>query len=863
MAEVKGMAQAPVAESGSNGFFDKVADVADFLFATKSLGRLFTGQGSWGDLGAVGLTAASFFIPPFKLLKFTPEALRAVTTAADEVVGSAASQAAKNAAIRTAENAKYLIDNPDVHRKLLYEAETKADNNLNKLSSLSSEANHYIENGDVPYEILGPKAYPDNVSAAVGEKPSTPMPRRAEEVGLEEYVDPSTGEIAKRRGISDAVQEEGVYEPNQYKNLSDEEYQDLVNRGKSDEYISSVDSAKAETNKLESLPEGSLIIDERTSATGLPKLDKNEILDIIQSDKNIREFINKGRYTSQQLSDFYLKHGKFPEEVAKEIFDDVSRTDIKKLFKALDREMPVEDEFGRTFKGSALQPEIDQLKDEFETLSQFRAFYTTDKQQTSQLISVFEDLVKTEPRKATRERMGALINDLKVNDIKSEFWKKLNVTIDSKKNRINSLEEMLKDRTSKAAKRQSTHYITSYKGDKYDPAAPTSFKPTGGSKRGVAPEQSAKSTMSELKADEKNIMDQLEIEKDPVVRKKLRNYLQETRDEIFWNEVRSGREYLSKQSMKDLSSPSTQVLANRIDKKTFKKIESTIWYTDQLIEAIDNGMSGITTKEINRQLGMLRKMRNVVPKGRKELLKKIDDAGITLKNYRDAGKHLNKPVDNVEEVVKPLTAEERNAATLAKVNDLPKTNPKPLTDEQINKLKEAEKVWDTSKISDLPKLSSKEPGIKLSNLSEDELNLLVEAERDAMLTNDWSEYENLVKLLQSKSTNNIGDVVRWNGLSNTKKQNVVYIGRASGDRGKFGNPFPVGNGVSVKESVNKYRKWLWEKIKSNPDYAKELYALKGKRLACPGSEPNDACHGQVILKAIEYLEKHPELMEGK
>lgn len=114
----------------------------------------------------------------------------------------------------------------------------------------------------------------------------------------------------------------------------------------------------------------------------------------------------------------------------------------------------------------------------------------------------------------------------------------------------------------------------------------------------------------------------------------------------------------------------------------------------------------------------------------------------------------------------------------------------------------------------------------------------------------------------AKSEPAVGSVVRWNKLTTAEQADAVYIGRGAGDKGKFGNPFPVGGGVTVKESVNKYRSYLFDKIKSDPEYAKDLYALKGKKLACPGSEPNDACHGAVILKAIKYLEENPDLMKG-
>ena len=116
---------------------------------------------------------------------------------------------------------------------------------------------------------------------------------------------------------------------------------------------------------------------------------------------------------------------------------------------------------------------------------------------------------------------------------------------------------------------------------------------------------------------------------------------------------------------------------------------------------------------------------------------------------------------------------------------------------------------------------------------------------------------------KAKVAESTGSVVRWNKLTKAEQADAVYIGRGAGDRGKFGNPFPVGGSLTIKESINKYRSYLFDKIKSDPEYAKDLYALKGKKLACPGSEPNDSCHGAVILRAIKYLDENPELMKGK
>lgn len=81
-------------------------DVADFLFGVKSIERIAKGEGSWGDLLNVGVTAATFFIPPVKLLKLSGSSLNKVIAASEKVIASdTASVAAKRAAQSTLDNA--------------------------------------------------------------------------------------------------------------------------------------------------------------------------------------------------------------------------------------------------------------------------------------------------------------------------------------------------------------------------------------------------------------------------------------------------------------------------------------------------------------------------------------------------------------------------------------------------------------------------------------------------------------------------------------------------------------------------------------------------------------------------------------
>lgn len=58
---------------------DSVAwEVADFLFGAKSIKNIAEGKGTWGDAAVVGITAATFLIPPAKIALLGNKALRKV-----------------------------------------------------------------------------------------------------------------------------------------------------------------------------------------------------------------------------------------------------------------------------------------------------------------------------------------------------------------------------------------------------------------------------------------------------------------------------------------------------------------------------------------------------------------------------------------------------------------------------------------------------------------------------------------------------------------------------------------------------------------------------------------------------------------
>lgn len=63
-----------VPKTGTNVAYE----IADFLFGIRSIEKIAKGEGSWGDLVNVGVTAATFLIPPAKLAMLGKGALRKV-----------------------------------------------------------------------------------------------------------------------------------------------------------------------------------------------------------------------------------------------------------------------------------------------------------------------------------------------------------------------------------------------------------------------------------------------------------------------------------------------------------------------------------------------------------------------------------------------------------------------------------------------------------------------------------------------------------------------------------------------------------------------------------------------------------------
>lgn len=87
---------------------------------------------------------------------------------------------------------------------------------------------------------------------------------------------------------------------------------------------------------------------------------------------------------------------------------------------------------------------------------------------------------------------------------------------------------------------------------------------------------------------------------------------------------------------------------------------------------------------------------------------------------------------------------------------------------------------------------------------------------------------------------------------NMSDPDIVYIGRGS----PFGNPFKMHKEDDRPKVIDLYRHWLWKALQDGKITKDMLLALDGKRLACYCAPK--ACHGDVLVKAIEWVKGETE-----
>lgn len=85
-----------------------------------------------------------------------------------------------------------------------------------------------------------------------------------------------------------------------------------------------------------------------------------------------------------------------------------------------------------------------------------------------------------------------------------------------------------------------------------------------------------------------------------------------------------------------------------------------------------------------------------------------------------------------------------------------------------------------------------------------------------------------------------------------------YIGRAGhGQDGYFGNPYRLNAEMNPGDTLNRYRKYFYDRLKNDPEFKDKVLNLKGKVLGC-FCKPNE-CHGYIIA---EYLNGTSSITQG-
>lgn len=67
----------------------------------------------------------------------------------------------------------------------------------------------------------------------------------------------------------------------------------------------------------------------------------------------------------------------------------------------------------------------------------------------------------------------------------------------------------------------------------------------------------------------------------------------------------------------------------------------------------------------------------------------------------------------------------------------------------------------------------------------------------------------------------------------------------------FGNPFQIGVDGDRDEVIEKYRQWLWGKLRSDTRFRDLVKGLYGKDLCCCCAPK--PCHGFVLERAAAWL----------
>lgn len=81
----------------------------------------------------------------------------------------------------------------------------------------------------------------------------------------------------------------------------------------------------------------------------------------------------------------------------------------------------------------------------------------------------------------------------------------------------------------------------------------------------------------------------------------------------------------------------------------------------------------------------------------------------------------------------------------------------------------------------------------------------------------------------------------------------IYIGRAGkGKSGYFGNPFPLLSRETRGATIERFKKYFYDRIQTDIEFKNRVLEMEGKKLGCFCKQKNKdvPCHGDVY---VEYL----------
>ena len=438
-------------------------EVADFLFGVESIKKIASGKGTWGDALTVGVTAATFFIPPAKLAILSSKVLAKVAVNSEKVIANeTASIAAKNAAQRTLNG--------------IQDVRATRSGEYNPVVNTAEDA-RTLE----PNITLGPGATADDlVEYQASQGPAKFMERNPD-------LDPEDVSILTNKNDIPSVDRSGKAIPN---------------------------SERA-------------------------------------ADAKIKRDLNRGT----------------PEEIR-------TAQKIDELNTKTPREAPVRSAIGAQLDEVILDKDV---LEEMLTLSGKEI----GRDQVGKVIGVLRRLAQKENNPSIRREIYKDIEDLKKNGMSANIVSRIKSEIKKLDKKTDELQGYIDDPTTSAAKRQTKETVPFFKTDEKtgvttrDWRSPRSYEgPRPSGKSGKAPDSPARSTLTELKSDEKSITRMIDKETDPAKLSALRSDLKRTQDEIFNQETRQAREAIAKSPIKPEQPKATPELAGA--KKEIDKLQKEI-----------------------------------------------------------------------------------------------------------------------------------------------------------------------------------------------------------------------------------------------------------------------------------------------